>query len=169
MENSNPEVILEKGTSTIIVRDSLALERVKKHSYLDTDTRPSSTEKTRQEGVRLNLDELLILIDFLKQNYPHINYVSFMIGKIEAKDGGRELIERHIPRGPEDEYTVEVLPYELKEDGTTELLTVDKQIGDDIIRTIGFLTIPNTNFDNDAVTGGGGGNQKTPPPSVRTP
>lgn len=140
---------------------SAALRRVKNHTYLDNDeTDPLKKKKTRQEGIWLELTELQALIDHLRQNHPHINRVSFMIGKL---DNGRGLIERHTSHGNEVELTVEVLPFHFSRDATgrevVELLTIDG--------VIGALKIDDFPFDNEE--GGGGGNQKVPPPSVRTP
>ncbi|PLK45249.1 MULTISPECIES: hypothetical protein [Emticicia] len=140
-------------------RDSAALKRVKRHTYVDLDEGPNGTEKTRQEGLYLSLDQMEILISYLRKNHPNIDHVSFMIGKLSSKEG-RSLQERAKPRVNEEEYTVEILPFQFKKDGNSEFLTVDN--------VVGFLTIPGQPFDNE-MGGGGGGNQKVPPPSVRTP
>lgn len=147
------------GDSSAVRRDSAALKRVKKHSYIDSDEGPKGTEKTRQEGIYLSLDQLESLIDFLKKNHSHIDHVSFMIGKLSSKEG-RSLPDRAKPKANEEEYTIEVLPFQFKEDGTSEFLTVNN--------VVGFLTIPGQPFNNDQ-GGGGGGNQKVPPPSVKLP
>ena len=149
---SNPEDIAA-------LKDSAALKRVKRHTYVDLDDGLKGTEKTIQDGIFLSLEQLEILISYLRANHPKIDYVSFMIGKLGATQG-RSLPDRAKPRVNEEEYTVEVLPFEFKDDGTGEFLTVDN--------IIGFLTIEGQPFNNNT-GGGGGGNQKTPPPSVKTP
>ncbi|GAB3520329.1 hypothetical protein [Emticicia fontis] len=144
------------------MRDSRALARAKKHTYID-DT-DGDKVKPRQEGIYLTLDQLSVLIDFLKQNHPHIDCVSFIIGKKSASEGGRPLEGRLRSKGGEDEFTVEVLPFKLSADKKTgEFLTGPGEDGAD---TIGFLTIPpETPFGNDCLPGEGG-NQTIPPPST---
>lgn len=171
MENSTTTDDQQNLTAAALPRNSKALQRVKKHSYMDivieSDGTVKSVEKTRQEGIYLSLDQIMVLVGFLRLNHPKINHVGFMIGKKSATEGGRPLEGRQTSIGNEDELTVEILPFELRGNGSSELL--QKLNLDGTVEIDGFLLIqPNMPFDNDA-NGGGGGNQKTPPPSVRTP
>lgn len=146
--------------------NSTALLRVQQHRY--------PGHGPRQEGIFLSLNDLEFLTNYLRTNSnastQGINYVAFMIGKLNTTGRNPHQIDSTMPAGAAgarfDEYTVEVLPFHGTLDAAGTIISANFMT--EVVAGVtvnGALTIPGHPFDN-SQGGGGGGNQKTPPPTT---